>query len=83
MLLSFLIIGAEQSGLNQNQPRKIPWAERLAGIEKQKEELKGLVMDAANEPSHALVDKFQCVIDDGYVTPSARKRATKRDLMER
>ena len=48
-----------------DQPRKMPLAERLARIEKQKKELKGLVLDAANEPSHALVDKFQSMIEDG------------------
>ena len=51
-----------------DQPRKMPLAERLARIEKQKKELKGLVLNAANEPSHALVDKFQSMIEDGYIT---------------
>ena len=51
-----------------DQPRKMPLAERLARIEKQKKELKGLVLDAASEPSHALVDKFQSMIEDGYIT---------------
>ena len=55
-----------------DQPRKMPLAERLARIDKQKKELKGLIIDASVEPSHGLVDKFQNMIEDGcllYVGP--------------
>ena len=70
MLLSDIRSRAERT--EADQPRKMPLAERLARIDKQKNELKGLVIDASVEPSHRLVDKFQNMIEDGcllYVGP--------------
>ena len=62
-----------------DQPRKMPLAEQLARIEKQKKELKGLVLDAASEPSHALVDKFQSMIEDGYITYIGPDKCVSRE----
>ena len=62
-----------------DQPRKMPLAERMARIEKQKKELKGLVINAASEPSHALVDKFQSMIDDGYLTYIGPEKCLSRE----
>lgn len=55
-----------------DQPRKMPLAERLARIAKQKTELRGLVIDPSLEPSHSLVDKFQNMVEEGclvYIGP--------------
>ena len=62
-----------------DQPRKMPLAERMARIEKQKSELKGLVLNAASEPAHALVDKFQSMLDDGYITYIGPDRCMSRE----
>ena len=70
MVLSDIRCRAERT--EADQPRKMPLAERLARIDKQKNELKGLVIDATVEPSHGLVDKFQSMIEEGcllYVGP--------------
>lgn len=71
-----------------DQPRKMPLAERLARISKQKSELKGLVIDSSMEPAHALVDKFQNMVEEGcliYVGPEkclSREEEVTKDRKE-
>ena len=49
------------------EPRRTPMAERTSRLEKQRNDLLGVVINQGNEPSHALVDKIFQQPDDGCV----------------
>ena len=44
-------------------PRQMPLAERLARLEKQKTDLKGLAITSSLEPGHGVIDKIQAMIE--------------------
>ena len=53
-------------------PRQMPLPERMERLNRQKAALQGIIIDAALEPSHGLVDKFQSMIEEGcmiYMPP--------------
>ena len=49
------------------EPRRLPMAERTSRLEKQRNDLVGVVINQDNEPSHSLVDKIFQQLDDGCV----------------
>lgn len=49
-------------------PKQMPLAERVLRLKRQREELKGVIFDASSEPSHALVDKVQTMLEEGVLT---------------
>ena len=61
-------------------PRQMPLAERMSRLKRQKEELKGLQIDAALEPSHSLVDKAQAMVEENCVHYLAPEKCVSREL---
>ena len=50
-----------------SEPKRLPMAERTARLEKQKNDLVGVVISQENEPSHQLVDRVFQQLEDGCV----------------
>ena len=53
-------------------PKQVPLAERMLRLKKQRDELKGVIIDSQSEPAHALIDKIQSMVDDNclaFVSP--------------
>ena len=61
-----------------SQPREMPMAERLTRLKRQREELKGLVLDVRTEPGHALVDKVQSMLDQGLISHIPPEKCVSR-----
>ena len=61
-------------------PRQMPLAERMSRLKRQKEELKGLQIDAALEPSHSLVDKAQAMVEENCVHYLSTDKCVSREL---
>ena len=61
-------------------PRQMPLAERMSRLKRQKEELKGLQIDAALEPSHSLVDKAQAMVEENCVHYLSPDKCISREL---
>ena len=61
-------------------PRQMPLAERMNRLKRQKEELKGLQIDAALEPSHSLVDKAQAMVEENCIHYLSPEKCVSREL---
>ncbi|CAE7927895.1 unnamed protein product [Symbiodinium necroappetens] len=61
-----------------SQPREMPMAERLTRLKRQRDELKGLVLDVRTEPGHALVDKVQSMLDQGLISHIPPEKCVSR-----
>ena len=61
-------------------PRQMPLAERMSRLKRQKEELKGLQIDAALEPSHSLVDKAQAMVEESRIHYLSSDKCVPRQL---
>ena len=59
-------------------PREMPMAERLTRLKRQRDELKGLVLDVRTEPGHALVDKVQSMLDQGLISHIPPEKCVSR-----
>lgn len=49
-------------------PKALPLAERMVRIQRQKQQLTGLVLDQFLEPAHCLTDKAHAMMEDGVLT---------------
>ena len=65
---------------SSDTPRQMPLAERMSRLKRQKEELKGLQIDASLEPSHSLVDKAQAMVDENCIHYIAPEKCVSREL---
>ena len=68
---------ADRSG--EEQPKKLPLAERAARQKKLAERLTGLPLDEAWEPSHHLIDVVSSMVEDGSVKYIAWSECVSRE----
>ena len=59
-------------------PRKLPLAERVARLEDQRSRLPGVVWDSHTEPAHRLLDHFMSMVENGVLTYVAPNKCSSR-----
>ena len=60
-------------------PKQISLAERMIRLKRQRDDLKGIILDSLLEPAHNLVDKIQSMVEDGAITYLAPEKCASRE----
>lgn len=64
---------------SSDPPKQVPLAERLLRLKRQRDELKGIIIDSHSEPAHALIDKIQSMVDDNCLSYVAPEKCMSRE----
>ena len=64
---------------SSDPPKQVPLAERMLRLKRQRDELKGVIIDSHSEPAHSLIDKIQSMVEENCLSYLGPEKCMSRE----